>query len=93
MLSLSITHSALKLLDGLPAKQYKQLAAAVFSLLAQPLPHDSCPLKGALRGERRLDVGEYRIIYCATATAIDILVIGKRNDNAVYKAWNRGRAT
>jgi len=86
-----MTKQALKFLAGLDAKQYKQVGTTVFSLLNNPEPHDSSQLQGATRGERRVDVGEYRIVYSHNDTQVDVLVIGKRNDDEVYKFWKRMR--
>lgn len=86
---LSMTKQAQKALSELDAKQYRQVGSLIFGLLSNPQPHDSQPLKGAPRGERRVDAGEYRIIYAVTADHIEILVIGKRNDDQVYKIWER----
>lgn len=88
-MKLTITKQALKALEGLDAKQYKQVGKTVFNLLSNSEPHDSKALKGASNGERRIDVGEYRVIYAITADVIEILVIGKRNDDEVYKVWER----
>jgi hypothetical protein len=38
---------------------------------------------------RRVDVGEYRICYSATGASIEVIVVGLRNDDAVYKKMNR----
>lgn len=89
MRKLAITHDADKVLKTLQAKQYKQVASTIFRLLDDPLPHDSESLKGAKNGERRVDVGEYRIVYCCLDDMIEVLVIGKRNDDDVYKTWMR----
>ena len=50
-----------------------------------PLPHDSRPLKG-YTPYLRSDVGEYRIIYhySKEESLITIVLVGKRNDQAVY---------
>jgi len=60
-------------------------------LLKEPYPHDSAELKGADRGERRVDVGEYRVVYTFENDTISILVIGPRNDDEVYRIWERMR--
>jgi mRNA interferase RelE/StbE len=86
---LSMTKQAQKALAELDAKQYRQVGSAVFGLLSNPAPHDSRPMKGAQRGECRVDVGEYRIIYSVSEDRIEVLVIGKRNDDEVYKIWER----
>ncbi|MBR7793899.1 type II toxin-antitoxin system RelE/ParE family toxin [Undibacterium sp. FT147W] len=89
MMKLAITHDASKYLQALQAKQYKQVGSTVLKLLADPEPHDSQGLKGAKQGERRVDIGEYRIIYHYNNDTVFILVIGKRNDDDVYKVWER----
>jgi mRNA interferase RelE/StbE len=45
--------------------------------------------KGSKKGERRVDVGEYRIIYCDDADNVEVLVIGKRDGSEAYKLWER----
>ncbi len=89
MNKLAITKKADKALSDLDAKQYKQVGKTIFKLLHDPEPNDSQPLKGAENGERRVDVGEYRIIYSYFEETVQILVIGKRNDDEVYDIWKR----
>jgi mRNA interferase RelE/StbE len=84
-----MTNQAKKALKDLAAKQYKQVGSAIFNLLTNAEPHDSASLKGAKNGERRIDVGEHRIIYVLTGEEVTVLVIGKRNDDEVYKIWER----
>jgi mRNA interferase RelE/StbE len=84
-----IANKARKFLSGLPAQQYKQLASAILDLLTDPSPHDSMALKGSSRGERRVDVGEYRVIYVLSGDTVHVLAVGKRNDDEVYKTWTR----
>jgi mRNA interferase RelE/StbE len=87
MLKLDLTHSALDFLENLPAKQFKQLVNAQFSLLKNPTPHDSQELKGS--PYRRVDCGEYRIIYQIQEDDLQVILIGKRNDDDVYKKLKR----
>jgi len=89
MRTLKLSHDAEKAWSGLQAKQYKQIGNAVLALLKDPVPMDSLLLKGATRGERRVDIGEFRVIYTFDDDVVNVLVIGKRNDNEVYKLWNR----
>lgn len=89
MPKLLIPSSIQKNLSSLPAKQYKQLSSAIFHLAIDPSPQDSSLLKGTHRDARRLDVGEYRIIYRVAGDTVEILLVGKRNDNEVYKRWGR----
>lgn len=90
-MKLAITKEADRVLAALQAKQFKQVAVAMLGLLQNPLPHDSASLKGAMHGERRVDVGEYRLIYSIAGDTVEVLVIGKRNDDEVYKKWSRIR--
>lgn len=89
MKKLHLTKQALDFLDQLDAKQYRQVGKTVFRLIADAEPADSQALKGAANGERRVDVGEYRIIYIPSDQEVEVLVIGKRNDDEVYRMWKR----
>jgi mRNA interferase RelE/StbE len=91
MKKLKVTKSANKFWETLDAKQYKQVGVTIVSLLTESKPHDSQQMKGAKNGERRVDIGEYRIIYSENADegVIEILVIGKRNGDEVYQVWKR----
>jgi mRNA interferase RelE/StbE len=83
MLKLLVSKKAQKFLDGLPPKQFRQIIRKVFVLLENPRPHDS----EALRGYPflRNDVGEYRIIYDVQGDTLRLIVVGKRNDEEVYR--------
>lgn len=87
MLKLDFSNDALSFLDSLPGKQFKQLVTAIFDLLKTPEPHDSKRLKGY--PYRRVDFGEYRIIYRVQNECLQILIVGKRNDGEVYKELSR----
>lgn len=89
MKSLKMTNQAAKFLASLDAKQYRQVGQKVFSLLQDSAPSDSAGLVGAKDGERRADSGEYRIIYKASETEVEVQVIGKRNGDEVYRIWQR----
>ena len=89
-MKLSMTKQALKAVKQLDAKQYKQVVSTILSLCANNTPNDSASLKGASNGERRVDIGEYRIIYAINAElAVEILVVGKRIDDEVYRIFER----
>ncbi len=87
MLRLNLTRDALSFLDGLPGKQFKQVVSAMFGLLKNPEPHDSSALRGY--PYRRVDIGEYRIVYQLQGDELQIIVIGGRNDDAVYRKLTR----
>jgi len=87
MLRLEITKDAMKSLELLPGKQFKQVVSAIFGLLKNPEPNDSKKLSGYQYF--RIDVGEYRVIYDFDDTLVRVLVSGKRNDDEVYRELKR----
>jgi mRNA interferase RelE/StbE len=87
MRKLVLNKAVLKELEELPAKQYRQVVSAILDLLAEPCPHYSRALEGT--PYRRLAVGEYRVIYRADEESVHVLVVGKRNDDEVYRQLKR----
>ena len=83
MLKLLVSKKVQKFLDGLPPKQFRQIIRKVFALLENPRPHDSEELRGY--PFFRSDVGEYRIIYDVQGDTLRLIVVGKRNDEEVYR--------
>ena len=82
---LDLTNRAFKFLESLESKQCKQVVIKMLSLLRDPYPNDSEMLKGSRY--RRVDIGEYRIIYNVQDNIVQILAIGPRNDGTVYKGF------
>ena len=87
MLRLDLTKKAIAFLDKLPPKQFKQVSKKIFSLMANPKPHDSKKLKG--HPYQGTDIGEYRIIYHVEEDVLKVALVGKRNHSAVYKKLAR----
>jgi len=87
---LDLTRAAGKFLTKLPPKQFRQVVSTIFRLRENPEPHDSSQLIGNPE-YRRVDIGEYRIIYRLETDAVKIAVVGKRNDSEVYKKFERVR--
>jgi len=83
MLKLLVSNKARKFLDNLPPKQFRQIIKKVFSLLENPRPHDTEELRGY--PFLRNDVGEYRIIYDIEKDTLRLILVGKRNDDEVYR--------
>ena len=83
MLKLLISKDAQKFLDTLPPKQFRQIVKQVFALLEDPRPHDTKVLKGYQF--LRNDIGEYRIIYDLENDTLRLILVGKRNDDEVYR--------
>lgn len=73
-------------METLPAKQFRQIARTIFKLREDPEPQDSQQLAGSPE-YRRVDIGEYRIVYRVETDVIKIAVIGKRNDGEVYRRF------
>ncbi len=87
MRRLAPTRTALKFLTDLQAKQFKQVAGKILSLLTDPAPPDSLVLSDGV--SRRADIGEYRIIYRFDQECVYVDLIGKRNDDEVYRRHER----
>lgn len=87
MRSFSIHRGAFDFLRGLStdAKRFRQVMSKVLGLLERPQQPDS----RAFRGHDelwRVDVGKYRMIYRFDETHVWIDVVGKRNEDEVYRA-------
>jgi mRNA interferase RelE/StbE len=83
MRKLDMTRDAYEFLKDLQAKQFKQVANKIFALLADPEPADASQLKGY--DYHQTDFGEYRIVYKFDVDTVYVVLIGKRNDDEVYK--------
>ena len=68
-------------------KVYKQVMSKIISLQFNPRPHDSKKIGLGFR----VDKGEYRIYYQVNEDEqlVEVLVVGKRNDDEVYKVIRR----
>ncbi len=76
-----------KYISTLVPKHQKQIIKSILLLQDNVSPQDSKKLKGS--DYYRIDSGEYRIVYDWNDTTIFILVVGKRNDDEVYKKLGR----
>ena len=90
MHKIDITKSAGKFIKKLPPKQYRQVVGTILSLRENPTPHDSEQMKGSSEYQR-VDIGEYRIVYRFDKETVFIAVVGKRNDDEVYKRFKQSR--
>lgn len=90
MAKLDGLETVLDFLKGLQPKIAAQIAKKTLSLNIDPLPSDSKQLKG-YSGYYRVDCGEYRIIYRfkPKEDLVEIILVGKRNDDDVYKKLDR----
>ncbi|MBD2089523.1 type II toxin-antitoxin system RelE/ParE family toxin [Microcoleus sp. FACHB-1515] len=80
----------LDFLQGLQPKIAAQIAKKVLALNVEPRPIDSKELTG-YPGYYRVDSGEYRIVYRFKPgeDLVEIVLVGKRNDDEVYKQLKR----
>jgi len=85
---LDITKQVDDFLEKLPPKQFKQVYSTIIELRRNTTPHDSIKLQGST-DQHRVDIGEYRIIYTFDEKVVYIQIVGKRNDNDVYRKNNR----
>ena len=90
MAKLDGLQTVLDFLKGLQPKIAAQIAKKVLALNVDPWPNDSKQLIG-YPGYYRVDSGEYRIIYSFNPEEdlVEILLVGKRNDDEVYKKLER----
>ncbi|MBT4289537.1 MAG: type II toxin-antitoxin system RelE/ParE family toxin [Deltaproteobacteria bacterium] len=88
MLKIDITKSAGKFIKKLPPKQYRQVVSTIFNLRENPTPQDSKKLIGYSE-YYRVDIGEYRIIYRFDSEILYIALVGKRNDDQVYRQFKQ----
>lgn len=82
--------TVLDFLKGLQPKIAAQIAKKVLALNVDPLPNDSKQLIG-YPGYYRVDSGEYRIVYNFNPDEdlVEVILVGKRNDDEVYKKLER----
>ena len=88
MRKLDMGRDAYKFVADLDAKRFRQVVKKAFSLLTDPEPADASKLKG-YDEYWRTDIGEYRIVYRFDDGTVYLVVIGKRNDDEVYKDLGR----
>lgn len=90
MAKLDGLQTVLDFLNGLQPKIAAQIAKKVLALNVDPLPNDSKQLIG-YPDYYRVDSGEYRIIYNFNPEEdlVEIILVGKRNDDEVYKKLER----
>ena len=86
-MKLRITKVARDFLSDLQAKQFRQVVMSILQLLTDPYPHDAQQMKGY--PYYRVDVGEYRVVYDVEGDEVHVLLVGKRNDDEVYRLLKR----
>lgn len=89
MLKLKLSKNSADFISTRNPKHQRQIAAKIQILRDDPLPIDSKVMKGNQREFRRADIGEYRIIYKVIDDTLYVAIIGKRNDDDIYKRMSR----
>lgn len=90
-LTAKATRQARKFIEQLQrsdAKHARQIIHRIDALCGEPKPPDSTALKG-FEPYRRVDSGEYRIVYYVAGDDLRVILIGRRNDDAVYRLLRR----
>ena len=82
--SIRIKRSAAKELESVSKEARRRLVGAIDSLVENPLA--GSPLKGGLRGLRRLRVGDYRVIYEVLDGELVILVVRVSHRREAYRS-------
>jgi mRNA interferase RelE/StbE len=88
MFKIDITKVAGKYIKKLPPKQYRQVVSTILALRENPTPNDSKQLTGYTK-YHRVYIGEYHIVYRFDNDTVYIAVIGKRNDDEVYRRFKQ----
>jgi len=88
MLTIRLSKRADKALTKIPVKQARQIAGRIKELAENPEALQSVELKGYAPW-RRVKSGEYRIIYQIEGDELLIALIGKRNDDEIYRLIER----
>jgi mRNA interferase RelE/StbE len=89
VLKLDLSRDALRFIQTLNPKQYRQVVGTVFRLRQNPELQDASALIGY--PYHRVDIGEYRIIYNVDRDVLKVFLIGKRNDDEIYRTLRRRR--
>ena len=88
MLTIKLSKRADKALGKIPAKQTKQIAERIKQLADDPEALPTVELKGYAPW-RRAKSGEYRIIYKIDRDILRVALVGKRNDDEIYRLIER----
>ena len=88
MRRIELSRVAGSVLRELPNKQARQIVEKLNALASDPAGLPTEPLKG-YAPLRRARSGEFRIIFAVDNDTLDVRLIGKRNDDEIYKALQR----
>ncbi len=86
MRSLNLSNFAADFLTTLESKQSRQIWNKIVSLMKDARPNDSIDLDGEFF---RTSIGEFRIVYKFDKSILYIVLVGRRNDDEIYKQFKR----
>lgn len=89
MLNISLSKDAKNFIAHLPKKHARQIVVKIKELSITGHAQDSKLLHSSNGKYFRVDSGEYRIVYQKQDDELLILLVGKRNDNEIYKLFSR----
>lgn len=81
--SIKIKRSAARELQRVPLSDRTRVAQAIDRLAESPMA--GSPLKGGLKGIRRVRVGDYRVLYEVQETALVVLVVRVAHRRDAYR--------
>ena len=82
-----LSKQAIKFLKRLPQKHELQVVRRIANLTENPLAPDVKKVSGS--DYFRVDSGEYRIVYEVRSEVLFVWLVGKRNDDEVYRRLRR----
>ncbi len=82
-----LSKRALIFLKRLPPKHERQVVARIVLLAENPFATDSKKISGS--PYLRVDSGEYRVIYQLVGDVLSVVLVGKRNDDEIYRRLRR----
>jgi len=84
--NLNLSNDAAGFVTSLEAKQARQVWNKIVALMKDPRPNDSIDLG---EGFFRTSIGEFRIAYRFDDKTLSVIIVGKRNDDEIYKRLKR----
>ena len=81
--SITIKRSAARELQRIPRRERSRVMRAIDRLADDPMA--GSPLKGGLRGIRRLRTGDYRVLYEVEDAALVVLVVRVAHRRDAYR--------
>lgn len=84
---IELSKYAIRFLKRLPAKQENQLVRRIAELAEHPIAPDVRKVSGS--DCFRVDSGEYRIVYNMHGDTLFVWLVGKRNDDEIYRKLKR----